>query len=174
MKKTVLSIIVSFTVFISIAQTNLTDKIFKQSGEVLEIKILKITDVSIIYKYPDKDLQESISKLAVEQIIYASGVKEKISDKLVINGKEDWEKVQIIEDKSQLEGLKKGSEIEGKTSAFNYRSADASGKKALERLKEKAAELHAPFIFLSVDHDTQNSGGFGAKGLKKGILYTYN
>jgi hypothetical protein len=173
MKKCLFAIFPTLVAFASLAQAT-TDKIYKHSGEILLVKILKIDDLTIIYKYPDKELQENISKLAVGQIEYASGVIEKISDKNVIHGKPDWDKVQVIEDKSQIEGLTKGSEIEGKTSAWNYRSADASGKVALKKLKELAAQANAPFIFLTTDHDTQNAYGFGAKGLKKGIIYTYN
>ena len=100
-------------------------------------------------------------------------LNKKISDKVVVSGKKDADKVQVIEDKDQAEGLRKGAAIEGQTSAFNWRSADASGKKALQKLKEQAAESNAPFVFMTVDHDTQNAYGMGAKGLKKGFIYTY-
>jgi hypothetical protein len=172
MKRYFLSLAVFLFSFSVFAQT--ADKIFKHSGEVLEVKILKISDQSIIYKYPSQDLQENISKIAVDYIEYGNGVKEKVSDKVVINGKADWEKVKIIEDKDQVEGLKKGSEVVGKTSSFNWRSSDGSGNVALKRLKEEAAEAHAPFVLLTVDKDSPNNMSVGAKGLKKGIIYTYN
>ncbi len=102
-----------------------------------------------------------------------TSIYKKISEKIIVFGKKDADKVQIIEDKDQAEGLKKGAVIEGQTSAFNWRSADASGRKALQKLKEKAAEANAPFVFMTLDHDTQNAYGMGAKGLKKGLIYTY-
>ena len=111
--------------------------------------------------------------MAVDHVTFSNGVDQKISDKVIVSGKKDADKVQIIEDKDQAEGLKKGAAIEGQTSAFNWRSADASGKKALQKLKEQAAEANAPFVFMTVDHDTQNAYGMGAKGLKKGFIYTY-
>ncbi len=173
MKKAIVIVLALFIAFISFSQTVPTDKIYKHSGEVLEVKILKINDLAIIYKAPNQDLQENISKLAVDHIVFSTGVEQKISDKVVVSGKKDADKVQIIDDKDQAEGLKKGAAIEGTTSAFNWRSADASGKKALQRLKEQAAEANAPFVYMTTDHDTQNAYGMGAKGLKKGFIYTY-
>ena len=151
MKKGILVILASFVVLFVSGQATNTDKIYKHSGEVLQVKILKISDLEIIYKYPDKELQETISKLAVDKIEYENGVAEKISDKVVIHGKQDWEKVQIIEDKSQIEGLKKGNEIQGKTSTFNWRTTNGSGKIALKKLKEEAADVNAPFVLLTED-----------------------
>lgn len=173
MKKTIATVLALFMAFLSYSQTIPTDKIYKHSGEVLEVKILKITDLTIIYKVPNQDLQENISKLAVDHIVFSIGVEQKISDKIVVSGKKDADKVQVIEDKDQAEGLKRGAVIEGQTSSFNWRSADASGRKALQKLKEQAAESNAPFVFMTVDHDSQNAYGMGAKGLKKGFIYTY-
>jgi hypothetical protein len=172
MKKAIITVLALFTTFLSFSQAT-TDKIYKHSGEVMEVKILKIADLTIIYKVPNQELQENIGKLAVDHIVFSTGIEQKISAKVIVSGKKDADKVQLIEDKDQAEGLKKGAAIAGTTSAFNWRSADASGKKALQRLKEQAAEANAPFVFMTVDHDTQNAYGMGAKGLKKGFIYTY-
>jgi hypothetical protein len=173
MKKAIVTVLALLVVFATFSQAATTDRIYKHSGEVLEVKILKISDLTIIFKVPNQELQENISKLAVDHIVFSTGVEQKISDKIVVSGKKDADKVQIIEDKDQAEGLKKGSAITGETSAFNWRSANASGKKALQKLKEQAAEANAPFVFMTMDHDTQNAYGMGAKGLKKGFIYTY-
>jgi len=172
MKKAIVTVLALCAAFLSFSQVA-SDKIYKHSGEILEVKILKITDLIIIYKVPNQELQENISKLAVDHIVFSTGIDQKISDKVIVSGKKDADKVILIEDKDQAEGLKKGAAIEGQTSAFNWRSADASGRKALQKLKEQAAESNAPFVFMTVDHDTQNAYGMGAKGLKKGFIYTY-
>jgi hypothetical protein len=143
MKKAILTVLAVFTAFLSFSQSVTTDKIYKHSGEVLEVKILKINDLVIIYKAPNQDLQENISKLAVDHIVFSTGVEQKISDKVVVSGKKDADKVQIIDDKDEVEGLKKGAAIEGTTSAFNWRSADASGKKALQSLRKDIETIEA-------------------------------
>ena len=109
MKKAILTVLTLFIAFATFSQATTTDKIYKHSGEILEVKILKITDLAIIYKVPNQELQENISKLAVDHVTFSNGVDQKISDKVIVSGKKDADKVQIIEDKDQAEGLKRGS-----------------------------------------------------------------
>ncbi len=105
-------------------------------------------------------MEQVISKLAVGKIVYSSGRTEEVSDKVVISDKSDWEKVQIITDKAQVVGLKKGEEVRGKTSGLlSYNTAGSADKKASRKLKEAAAEMGAPFILLTSD----KNDGFGIK-----------
>jgi len=53
-----------------------------------------------------------------------------VSDKIAIAGEDDWEKVQILTDKSQVLGLKKGEDVKGKTAGFlSYNTAGSADKK---------------------------------------------
>jgi hypothetical protein len=171
MKKTLLTLIAGIFAIAGFAQ----DKLVKHSGETVEVKVVRVTDYSIVYKYPGEDAEQTIGKLAVGKITYASGRSEDISEKIVVNGKDDWEKVQIVEDKTQVIGLKKGGEIRGKTSGLmSYNTAGSADKKATRKLKEAAAELGSPFILMTQDSDARMAqGGLGAQGLKKGVAYTY-
>ena len=47
-----------------------------------------------------------------------------MSEKVVVNVKEDWEKVVILEEKSYIAGLKKGDEVRGKTGLINYHTGN--------------------------------------------------
>ena len=147
------------------------DKMFKHSGQVLDVKIVKVSEFSITYKYPGEDAEQTIGKLAVGKITYASGRSEDMSEKITIGSKDDWEKVQIITDKAQVVGLKAGEEVRGKTSGFlTYNTAGSADKKATRKLREAAAELGAPYILLTSD----KSDGFGAKqSIKNGTTYNY-
>lgn len=159
------------------------DKIFLHSGKTIDGKVVKVDDFKIIFKYDGEDAENTLSKKAIEKIVYNSGREEAISDKIVINGKEDWEKVEILLDVSEIVGLKKVDEIKGKsTGGF---SGSKSDKKANKKLLEAAAEMGCPFVFMTSD---QKSGGGGYRGwgggiasiassnqsLKKGIGYTYD
>jgi hypothetical protein len=172
MRKTFLSLIGSFLVLLAFSQ----DKMHKHDGEKIDVKIVKVAEYTIVYKYPGEDAEQTIGKLAVSKIVYGSGRSEQISDKVVVNGKDDWENVQIIEDKSQIIGLKKKDEIRGKTAGFlNYHTAGTADKKATRKLKEAAAELGAPFILMTADNDARVGGNGGTnQGIKKGFAYTYN
>ena len=168
MKKPLL-IAALFTLVLS--HVNAQDKMKKHSGETLDVKVIRVNEFTINFKYPGEDAEQTIGKLAVADITYSSGRKESMSDKIVINSKEDWEKVQIITDKSQIIGLKKGAEVRGKTSGLlSYNTAGSADKKATKRIKQDAAEQNAPFVLLVGD----KNDGFGIKqAIKDGVVYSY-
>ncbi|MBS1664240.1 MAG: hypothetical protein JST68_24560 [Bacteroidetes bacterium] len=144
----------------------------KHSGEKVECKIIKVGETTISYKYPGEDAEQTIGKYAINTITYGtSGRKESISEKITIAGEDDWEKVQILTDKSQVIGLKKGEEVRGKTSGFiSYNTAGSADKKASRRIREAAAKMGAPFILMTSD----KSDGFGVKqSIKNGTAYSY-
>ncbi|UAY51799.1 hypothetical protein [Ferruginibacter albus] len=172
MKKISLSLIAMLVAVFSFAQTAVNDKMAKHSGETLDVKIIKVNENTITYKYPGEDAEQTIGKLAVASITYgSSGRKETISDKVVVSSKDDWEQVQIVTDPSQVLGLKKGEEVRGKTSGLlSYNTAGSADKKATRKLRESAAELGAPFILLTSD----KSDGYGVKqSIKNGVTYSY-
>jgi hypothetical protein len=169
-RKLILSLIIASFGLLSFAQTN--DKMKKHSGETLEVKIIKVNETTINFKYPGEDAEQTIGKYAVATITYGtSGRKEEISEKIIVSGKDDWEKVLILTDASEILGLKKGEEIRGKTSGFySFNSAGSADKKATKKIKEEAAEAGAPFILMTAD----KADGFGVKqSIKKGITYSY-
>ena len=170
MKKIITVLVLTLSALFSFAQT--ADKMKKHSGETLDVKVIKVNEETISYKYPGEDAEQTIGKFAVASITYgSSGRKEEITEKIVISDKGDWEKVQIITTISQVVGLKKGEEVKGKTAGLiSYNTAGSADKKATKRLKEAAAELGAPFILLTSD----KSDGFGVKqSMKKGVTYNY-
>ena len=169
MKKITLFLAFIFGSLITFAQT--TDKIKKHSGETLEVKVIKVGETTINYKYVGEDAEQTISKHAVATITYSSGRKETISEKITVSGKSDWESVQILTDPSEVVGLKKGEEIKGKTSGLlSYNTAGSADKKATRKIKEAAAEALAPFVLMTPD----KSDGFGVKqSIKNGVAYSY-
>ncbi|MBN9385670.1 MAG: hypothetical protein J0H74_33255 [Chitinophagaceae bacterium] len=169
MKKTLLTLL---TALFAITAFSQNDKLIKHNGEKLEVKVLKVGETTITYKYPGEDAEQTIGKFAVASITYGtSGRKEEISEKIVISGEDDWEKVQILTDKAQVIGLKKGEDVRGKTNGLlSYNTAGSADKKATRRIKEAAAKTGAPFILLTSD----KNDGFGVKqSIKNGTAYTY-
>ena len=161
-----------FMAFVSLATFGQNDKMKKHSGETLEVKVLKVNETTINFKYPGEDAEQTIGKYAVASITYGtSGRKEEITSKVIVSGKDDWESVVILTDASEVVGLKKGEEIKGKTSGLiSYNSAGSADKKATRKIKEEAAEAGAPFILMTAD----KSDGYGIKqSIKKGYAYSY-
>ncbi len=170
MKKITMSLLALFTAIFSFAQT--ADKMQKHSGENIDVKIIKVGEQTITYKYPGEDAEQTIGKFAVAKIIYgASKREEKITDKIEVSSEADWEKVEILTDPAQVVGLKKGEEVKGKTSGFlSYHSAGSADKTATKRIKQDAAKLGAPFILMTSD----KTDGYGVKqAMKKGNVYNY-
>ena len=151
------------------------DKIYLHSGKVIDGKVIKQEEFTIIYKYAGEDAEQTISKRAVGKIVYSSGREETVSDKIVINGEDDWEKVEILMDKGEVVGLVKKDEVTGKTSGYfsGYTSAAKGDKKSQMKMLKAAAALHCPFVYMTTDNATSGAGTFGKQGLKKGIAYNY-
>jgi hypothetical protein len=170
MKKIALTVVAALFAIIAFCQNN--DLLIKHNGEKMNVKVLKVGETTITYKYPGEDAEQTIGKFAVASIAYGgSGRKEVISEKIAISSEDDWEKVQILTDKSQVIGLKKGEEVRGKTSGLlSYNTAGSADKKASRRIREAAAKAGAPFILLTSD----KNDGFGVKqAIKNGVAYTY-
>jgi hypothetical protein len=176
MKKVLLLLFVMVTMIVAANAQN--DKIQFHNGKVVEGKVVKLEEFTIVFKYVGEDAEQTISKLLVGVITYGSGRVEQVTEKIVVNGKEDWEKVEVLLDKSQIVGLKKVDEVQGKTTAFfsGYTSSSGVDKRSMKKLLEAAAELKAPFVYITADKDAKGgmqSGAYGAQGNKKGIAYTY-
>ncbi|MGK2863711.1 MAG: hypothetical protein ACSLE0_17390 [Chitinophagaceae bacterium] len=170
MKKMIFTLLAGISLLVTQAQN---DVMIKHNGEKIDVKVVKVGETIIAFKYPGEDAEQTIGKFAVASIKYGtSGRKEVISDKIIISGKNDWEKVQILTDKVQVLGLKQGEEVRGKTSGMlSYNTAGSADKKATKKIKEAAAEDGAPFVLMTSD----KNDGFGVKqSIKNGIAYNYN
>ena len=159
---------------VSFAQS---DIITKHTGEVIKGKVIKVDEFIITYKYEGEDAEISISKYAIEKIVYGKTNRiEKVSEKIIISSADDWEKVVMLEDKSYIAGLTRVDEIKGKTALINFQTGNTGDKKADKKLKMAAAALGCPFIFMTSDKTTVGSSSNqmgGSQAIKKGIAYKY-
>jgi len=164
-------LLLAFALLATVIVFGQNDKLYKHTGEKLDVKITKVGEFTISFTYPNEQAEQTIAKYAVAKIEYSSGRKEDITEKIVINDKDDWEKVIILEDVAATVGLKRQGEIRGKTSGMlSYRTAGNADRKSLERLKKEAAELGAPFILLTSEKDSR----WTTQSIKKGFAYSYN
>lgn len=172
--KKILFLAVFFITALTSAQV---DKIYKHSGEAVEGKVLRVEEYTIVFVYDGEEAENTIGKYAIEKIVYGkSGRVEEVTEKIVVNGEDDWEKVVILEDKSYIAGLKKGEEVRGKTGLINYHSGNSGDKKAEKKLKMAAAKEGCPFILMTADKATvgaSSNGLGGSQAIKKGIGYKY-
>lgn len=172
MKKTLTTLFFAFAVMVAFA----SDKIFLHGGKTIDGKVIKVDDFKVIFTYDGEDAEQTLTKKAIEKIQYSSGRVEDISEKIVINGKDDWEKVEILLDKSEIVGLKKVGEVKGKTSGYfsGYVSGAGADKRANKKMLEAAAEMGCPFVYMTSDNANSGAFSYGKQALKKGIAYTYD
>jgi sRNA-binding regulator protein Hfq len=172
----------TLTLFFSLAVSaqNQNDKIYLHNGKNIEGNVVRVAEFTIVFRYANEDAEQTIGKYAVQKIVYGkSGREEQVTDKVVVNSKDDWENVVVLEDKSQVAGLTKVDEIKGKTAFINYRTAAGSDKKAEQKLKEEAASKGCQFILMTSDKDLNLAGAgsgnsFGnTQSVKKGVAYKY-
>ncbi len=171
-------IILLFTLFAGVNVANAQiDKIFKHSDEIVEGKVIRLDEYTIVFKYDGEDAENTIGKYAVQKIIYGKTKRqEDITEKLVINGEDDWEKVVILEDKGYISGLKKVGEVRGKTGLINFQTGNTGDKKAQKKLKMDAAKQGCPFVLMTSDKTTvgANSNAIGgSQAIKTGVGYKY-
>ena len=166
-------------VLLSIFSFGQIDKIYKHNGEVINASVKRLNEYTIVFSYENEDAENTIGKYSVEKIVYGkSGRTEEITEKITINGEDDWEKVVILEDKSYISGLKKVSEIKGKTGFISFHTGNTADNKATKKLKIEAAKLKCPFILMTAEKDINQSGAngpsFGAvQAIRKGLAYSY-
>ncbi len=174
MKKIILLLAMVFSFGVASAQV---DQIFKHSGEIVEGKVIRLDEYTVVFKYDGEDAENTIGKYAVEKIVYGKTKRvEEVTEKIVINGEDDWEKVVILEDKSYIAGLKKAGEVRGKTGLINFQTGNTGDKKAAKKLKMDAAKLGCPFVLQIADKTTvgANSNALGgSQAIKTGVAYKY-
>ena len=163
--------------FLGFAANAQVDMIYKHNGEVVEGKVIRLDEYTVVFKYDGEDAENTFGKYAIEKIVYGkSGRVEEVTEKITISSEADWEKVIILEEKSYISGLKKVGDVRGKTGLINFQTGNTGDKKAEKKLKMSAAAIGCPFVLMTSDKTTvgSNSNALGGtQAIKTGIAYKY-
>ncbi len=171
-----LSLIVIF-ILSSITIFAQNDIITRHNGDTIKGTVIRSTEYTVVFTYVNETSENTLSKYAISKIIYGkSGRIEKVTDKITVNGEDDWEKVIVLEEKSYIAGLTKVDEIRGKTAFINMQTGNTGDKKALKNLKSAAAKLNCPFVLITSEKSTVGSKSNnlgGSQSIKTGFAYKY-
>src|SRR5690606_17468854 len=138
------------------------DKILKHSGEMIECKIIELTDKSIKYSYENESLVNSIPKSTVSEINLSSGRTQAISQKIVIKGIKDAQKVIVTNLESDINGLKRLGEVTAKGNSGMFpNNVGAVKEKVLSKLKMKAAGMGGHIILILTESSKEGGWGYG-------------
>ena len=159
---------------ISFAGVKAQDRIIRQNGDTIICKVSEITHDDI--KYINEGEASNISKNTVQEIIFKSGITQNFSNRSVIYGEEDWEKVQITSVESDVAGMVKGEEIKAtSTTRSSIKNQAKIEKKAMEKLKKKAAEngYHIVLLLNATDQGKVSKFLVGGYAGMTGVGYKY-
>lgn len=160
------------------SSSHLLDRIVKHGGDTIFCKVTELTDRKIKYKLDGEDLTNSVSENIVKEIRFSNGRVQEISQHIIIRGAEDWEKVQIVYDKAEVDGLVRKKELAAKaTAVFGTTGLGKMEKKAIEKLKKEAAALGCHMVLILTT--SGRGGGLSvlsasqAKASLTGVAYSY-
>jgi len=126
------------------------DTIFQLNNETLICKVSNISEFEIVYSFIGESLTNTISKKQVREIHFGSGRIQKISELVVINGEQDWEKVQLTTIQSDVTGLVKKQEVKGKSWGTTVANMTELKNKAEQQIKKEAAKTGCHIVYIQV------------------------
>lgn len=175
--KNFISVLVLMTLLLTSYAQKQSDKIYFHNGDIMDATIMEVAQSTIVFKYFQEEVVNSMNKLLISKIVFSSGREQKISDFVEIKGEEDWEKVTLTDIQDEIKGLVKKGEVSGKATGAWGAASNATKvyAKAIEKLKRQAA-IQGAFIIYSKDlivKDGDIISGQWAKSVLKGITYGY-
>jgi len=163
--------------FVSSLVIHAQDTIYFHNGNKVIGKIIAVNEYTVTYKYLNEEATQTSGRYAIEKINYQSGRIDNISEKIIINSIDDWQKVMLLEDRTQIAGLKKGSIIRSNTRFLNLHSANTSERKSFEKLMKEAAKINSPFLYITYEHETLYPGLIWSIGatqqVKRAVAFGY-
>lgn len=141
-------LLILVVIFGSLQYVFAQDTIVKHNGSKLEAKVNYVTESVIVYTIPGENSSEKLGKAEVEKIIYKSGRVELISQKIVINGHDDWRKIILTSNPLSVVGLIKKGEIKVR-SGKESRGITGFGSKDVEKMKKQAVDMGAHVILVN-------------------------
>jgi hypothetical protein len=169
MKKTIL---IPLLLLVSLVYSQ--DLIILHKGESIKCNVAEVTETAIKYKYDGEQAINSISKNAVGEIKFTSGRVQKITDKITVNSEADWERVQITQAESEIEGLVRKKELIAKAnSGTAFSKSTKVEQRAIEKLKREAAANGCHIILIGKSSDRSNWAGQHVSTKVSGVAYSY-
>lgn len=135
----------------------------KHSGEKLNVNYIK-TDNNLMYFNTGKDqVEQTISTFAVAELINtATNATTKVSDKITVNGEQDYHKVIVIAPNATT-GLTSTANDSKFVNRVKGQTPLAVQQQNITALKRKAAKEGIPFVSLAQNNRTESSA----------TMYTY-
>ena len=175
MKRTIILILFATLTNIVFCQIEIkNDTIFQLNNEILVCKVININEFEIVYSFVGEVLTNTISKKQVKEIHFGSGRVQKFSEKIIINGENDWEKVMLTTIETDIIGLTKKGDVKGNAVGTTLANMNEIKNIAEKKIKIEAAKMGCHIVYIQVYNvlDSQFGKVMGKVNIN-GIAYSY-
>lgn len=149
------------------------DKLYTHKGDILNVYVTEVNENSIRFTYPNERSINTLSINATEKIEYESGRVQQLTEKVIINGYKDWERVIITNLESDVQGLTKGSELKAKAKGTTFTSQGRVESRAFDKLKKEAALKRYSILLILTTTGKSGSPYSSASSSIRAIGYKY-
>lgn len=151
------------------------DEVIFHNGTIAKGKVSEVTEQNIKFCYEGEDVINTIGRCAIAEVKYGSGRVQQMSQRIDVKSKDDWEKVRVITDKTEVLGLKSLGQIEKhSTGTWSFSiTAGHFSEKTLKKIRQEAAKRGGCIVL--VLSQQSKSGDFWSSGHASmtGEIYTY-
>ncbi len=173
MKKITFILVLLLSTFI-VSQAQ--DQITLHNGNIAKGQVLESNQSYIKFMYEGESTVTIIGKIAIANIKYRSGRLENCTEKIVINNpKKEYDKIFILREEEDSEGLVRVKELTSKSGGF-WSWSDNEGrylKKNLKKLQIAAAEMGGCAILITSQIGNNGNLFTSAHSNVSAIVYKY-
>lgn len=144
-------------------------------GEEIKGKVIEINDSYIRFIYEGEDVPVSISKIAIESILYNSGRVETCTPRVEFAEYGDPSQVVILRDKEEVAGLTRLKEITAKSGGF-WSISTKEGRyieKNFRKLQQQAYQLGGCAVLITSQSGNSASAFKDAHSAMTATVYKY-
>jgi len=141
------------------------DTIYFVDGKKEAVQVTGLTESAVTYNYSGEGIPITTPKTRLEKVITSKGrviVFENTSKKKTVFSAEDWDKVEITNVESEVEGLIRIANVSGKAKGGStFSSLEKLQNRAMTKMRMQAAFLGCDLVFML--NQTNSDAKFGNK-----------
>lgn len=128
-----------------------SDSVYLHNGKALAGTIVKANESMIIFREKNDPTEHTYGKYAVKKYVLKTGAVHKMSAKVLVASKDDWDNVVLLDNADEVAGLNKVDEIRGRWAMMAIMMYTTSGpdNMSIKHLKKDAAKMGCAFVLIT-------------------------
>lgn len=152
MKRLIITIFALFFSTLIINGQDALDTIYFVDGKVEAVQLSGLTETAVQYNYYGEGIPINTPKTRIEKVITRAGrmiVFENTAKKKMVYSCEDWEKVEISNIESEVEGMIRYANVSGKAKAgTSFSSLDKMQNRAMTKMRMQTAFIGCDVVYI--------------------------